>query len=102
MPFTAADDLCVCALKLFRLATFRELSFFGRIGQTAQFLLQILQNTAHVVDGLLHLFVVAFVSVGNQLVDFAARNLGEDTIAFPDRQQDRVQHGVDAFRTILR
>jgi hypothetical protein len=40
--------------------------------------------------------VVALVGLRDQLVDLAARNLGQDAVAFADGQQDRVQHGVDA------
>ena len=50
----------------------------------------------HVVDRLLHLFVVALVGLGDQFVDLAVGDLGQNAVAFADRQQDRVQHGVHA------
>jgi hypothetical protein len=73
-----------------------ELSFLGGIGQPHHFLLQALQAPRHIVDGLLHLFVIALVGLANQLVDLAVGNLRENAVAFADGQQDRVQHGVDA------
>ena len=49
-----------------------------------------------VVDRQLHLLVVALVSLGNEFVDLAIRDLSQNAIAFADGQQDRVQHGVHA------
>ena len=40
--------------------------------------------------------MIAFVGLRNQLVDLAGGNLRENAVAFPDGQQNRVQHGVDA------
>ena len=92
----AAYDLRIRALELFRLAAIAELPFLGGIGQPHQFLLQALQNHGDVVDRLLHLFVVALVGMRNQLVDLAVRYLRQDAVAFANRQQNRVQHYVDA------
>ena len=73
----------------------RKAAVFGGIDQAGKFLLQALQNLTHAVDGLLHLFVIALIILGDQLIDPAAGNLGQDAVAFADRQQDRVQHSVD-------
>ena len=51
----------------------------------------------HVVDGLLHLFVIAFVGLRDQFVDLAAGDLRQNAVAFADRQQNRIQHLVDAL-----
>ena len=53
-------------------------------------------DDGHIVDGLLHLFVVALVGLGDQFVDLAARDLRQNAVAFADRQQDRIQHGIHA------
>ena len=58
--------------------------------------MQALQHDGDIVDGLLHLFVVALVGLGDQFVDLAAGDLGQDAVAFADGQQDRIQHGVHA------
>ena len=71
-----------------------------RLRQPYQFLLQALQHDGHVVDRLLHLFVVALVGLRDQLVDLAVRNLRQDAVAFADGQQNRVQHGVHAAHDI--
>ena len=83
-------------MKLIRISTFRELSLLRGIGQAHQFLLQVLHNGAHIVYGLLHLFVIALIGVCDQLVDLTVRNLGENAVTFADGQQNRIQHGVDA------
>ena len=80
----AAHNLGIGALELFRLAAIAELAFLGGVGQTHQLLLQTLQYQRHIVDGLLHLFVIALVGVGNKLVDLAVRNLGKNAVAFAD------------------
>ena len=49
-----------------------------------------------VVDRQLHLFVIALVGLGDQFVDLAVGDLRQDAVAFADRQQNRIQHGVDA------
>ena len=92
----AAHDLGIRALELVVLAALGELPRFGGVGQPRQFLLQALQHDGHVVDGLLHLFVIALVGLGDQLVDLAVGDLRQDAVAFADGQQNRVQHGVDA------
>ena len=51
-----------------------------------------MQHHAHVVDGLLHLFVIAFVGLGDQLVDLAVGDLRQDAVAFADGQQNGIQH----------
>ena len=92
----AAHDLGIGALELLRLATIRKLALAGGLGQTHQLLLQALQNQGHVVDGLLHLFVVALVGLRDKFVDLAVRYLGQNAVAFADRQQNGVEHGIDA------
>ncbi len=92
----AAHDLGIRALELLRLAALGELPFLRGVGQARQFLLQALQHDGDVVDRLLHLFVIALVGLGDQLVDLAVGDLGQNAVAFADGQQDRVQHGVDA------
>jgi hypothetical protein len=54
-------------------------------------------HDGHIVDGLLHLLVVALVGLGNQLVDLAGRDLRQNAVAFADGQQDLVQRVVDPF-----
>jgi hypothetical protein len=51
-----------------------------------------LQHHGHVVDRLLHLFVVAVVGLRDQLVDLAGADLCQNTVAFTDRQQDGIQY----------
>jgi len=41
--------------------------------------------------------VVAFVGLGDQLIDLAGRHLGKDAIALADWQQDGIEHLVDAL-----
>ena len=96
----AAHDVGVGALELILVAAFGQLSFLRRFGQAGQFLLQRLEDHGHVVDGLLHLFVVALVGLGDQLVDLAVGNLGQDAVAFADGQQDGIQHGVHAAHDV--
>ena len=96
----AAHNLGVSALELFRLSAIGELPFLRSFRQTHQFLLQTLQHDGDVVDGLLHLFVVALVSLGNQFVDLSVRDLRQDAIAFADRQQNGIQHGVHAAHNL--
>ena len=67
----AAHDVAVRALELIVLAALGEFAFRRSLGQPGQFLLQTLQNQSDVVDGLLHLLVIALVGLGNQLVDLA-------------------------------
>ena len=55
---------------------------------------------ADVVDGLLHLLVIALVGLGDQFVDLAVGDLRQNAIAFADGQQNRVQHGVDTAHDI--
>ena len=95
--FTPRTISAVRALKLFRLAAIGELAFFRSLGQARHFLLQALHYDRHIVDRLFHLFVVALVGLGNQLVDLAVGDLRQDAIAFANRQQNRVQHFVDAL-----
>ena len=61
----------------------------------ANFLLQALQDRGHVVDGLLHLLVVALVGLRDQFVDLAVGNLRQDAVTLGDGQQDGVEHLVD-------
>ncbi len=67
----AAYDLRIGALELFRLAAVGELAFFRGVGQARHFLLQALHHDGDIVDRLLHLLVVAFIGLGDQLVDLA-------------------------------
>ena len=62
--------------------------------------MQPLGDNGHVVHGNLHLLVVAFVGLRDQLVNFAAGNLRQNAIAFADGQQNRVQHLVDALNNL--
>ena len=96
----AAHDLCVCALELLRFAAIRKLSFFGGFDQPRQLLLQSLGHNGHVVDRDLHLLVVAFVGLGDELVDLTVRDLSQNAIALADGQQNRVQHFVDALNDL--
>ena len=41
--------------------------------------------------------MVALVGLGDQLVDLAAGNLGQDAVALADRHQNGVEHIVDAL-----
>ena len=93
----AADDFRVSALELLRFAAVGKLPFLGSVGQARHLLLQALQNDRDIVDALLHLFVVALVGLGNQFVDLARGDLGENAVALPNRQQDGIQHFVDAL-----
>ena len=49
------------------------------------------------MTGLLHFFVVALVGFGDQFVDLAVGDLGQNAVAFADRQQDGVEHLVHAL-----
>ena len=40
--------------------------------------------------------MIALVGLGDQLVDLAVGNLGQNAVAFADGQQNRIQHGVHA------
>ncbi len=68
----AAHDLGKCALELLRLAAVGELSLLGGINQPRHLPLQPLQNLSHIIDGQLHLLVVALVVLRDQFVDLAA------------------------------
>ena len=92
----AADDFGIGAAELLGLAALGELPVPGGAGQAQQFLLQVLYHRAHMVDRELHLLVVALVGVGDQLVDLAVGDLGQDAVAFADGQQNCIEHGVDA------
>ena len=87
-------------MELFRLAALRELARLRSLDQPIQFLVQALDHAAHVVDRLLHLFVVALVGGGNQLVDLARGNLRQNPVSLANRQQNRVEHGVDAAHNV--
>ena len=92
----AAHNLRIRALELVRFAALGKLSFLGCSGQAPKFLLQALQHDCHIVDRLLHLLVVALVGLRDQLIDLAGGDLRENAVAFRDRKQDRIQHGVHA------
>ena len=83
-PIDSAYNLGVRALELLRLAAFREMPGLGGLRQLRQLRLQPLHHLGHVVDGNLHLFVVALVVLRNQFVDLAARNLSQDAVTFAD------------------
>ena len=57
----------------------------------ASLLLQALQHHGYVVDGLLHLFVIAAVGLRDQFVDFARADLRQNAVTFADGQQDRIE-----------
>ena len=67
----------------------------GGIGEPRHFLLQALEYDGHVVDGELHLLVVALVGLRDQLVDLAVGDLRQDAVAFADGQKNRIEHLVD-------
>ena len=69
---------------------------FGASVRRASSFCSALQDDGHVVDRLLHLFVVALVGLGDQFVDLAVGDLCQNAVAFADRQQDGIQHGVHA------
>ena len=92
-----ADNLRVRAVELLRLAAFGELPLFGRLGQPPHFFFQGLNNYGNVIDGNLHLLVVALIGLRDQLVNLAVRNLRENPVALSDGQENRVQHLVDAL-----
>ncbi len=92
----ATNDLRVRTLELFRFAAIGELALSGSFSEAGQFLLQTLQDACDVIDGLLHLLVIALVSLGDQFIDLAVGNLGQDAVAFADGQQNGVEHGVYA------
>ncbi len=56
---------------------------------------EICQPLLHAVHGVLHLLVIALAGNLYLLPQISATDHGEDTIAFADRQQDRVEHLVD-------
>ena len=92
----ATNDLRISTLELFRLASVAQLSFPRSIGEPSQLLLKALKYQSDVVDCLLHLFVIALVGLGNQLIDLAVGHLRENAVAFADGQQDGIEHHVDA------
>ena len=93
----ALHDARVGALELVGFAALRQVPFFRGFGQPPQLLLQPLQHHRHVVYGLLHLLVVATVGLGDEFVDLARADLRQDPVAFPDRQQDGIEHRVHAL-----
>ena len=56
-----------------------------------------MQGDGDVVDTILQLFVVALESLGNQFVDFALGDLGDDASAFHHGNHDGVQSGIHTF-----
>jgi hypothetical protein len=92
----STDDVRIGAVEGLGFATVGELSILGSVGEAVEFFLQTLQYKSHVVDGLFHFFVIALVGLGYQLVDLAARDLGENAVTFADRQKDGIQHGIDS------
>jgi hypothetical protein len=66
-------------------------------GTRAQVSLKPLYYQRDAVDALLHPLMVTLVGLGNQLIDLAHRNLPEDPVSFADREQNRVEHLVDAL-----
>ncbi len=58
--------------------------------------MQSLQYSSDIIHGQFHLFVIAPVGLSNQLIHFATGDLGKNAIAFTDRQQDGVEHFIDA------
>ena len=96
----ATDDVGIRAAELVRFAALGKLSIPRGIRQAHQFLLQALYYNAHVVDGLLHLLVIAFVGLRDRLVDFTVGDLVQDAVAFADGQQNRIQHGVDTTHDV--
>ena len=93
----ALDHLAVGALERRRVAALLQLPLPAEFRQLGQLGFELLQHQGDAVDVLLHPFVVALVGLGDQLVDAAVSDLVEDAIALADRQQDGVQHFVDAL-----
>jgi hypothetical protein len=92
----SAHNVGIGSSELVVLAPLSQLSGVRGLRQTSQLLLQVLHDDGDIVDGLLHLFVVALVGLSDQFVDFAVGNLSQDAIAFADGQKDGVQHGIHA------
>ncbi len=83
-----------------RLAALGKLPILRCVGQASHFLLQVLHHGRDVVDRQFHLLVVAFVGLGDQFVDFATRDLGENAVGLADRQENRIQHAVHAANNL--
>ena len=92
----ALDDVGIAAFEARGIATLLQLALVAVFDQLGQFRLEPLQHERNVVDVLLHLFMIALVGLGDQFVDLAVRHLVEDAVALADRQQDGVQHLIDA------
>ncbi len=93
----AADDFSVRALELLRLAAIGKLAFTRGFGQAPHLFFESLNDNRDVVDCDLHFLVVAMVGLGDQLVDLAVGDLRENAVAFAYRQENGVQHLIDAL-----
>ena len=93
----STNNLRIGSFELLRLAAIRELTFARGFGQAQELLLQALKNDADIVDSDLHLLVVAFVCLCNQLIDFAVGDLGQNAVALGNRQQNGIEHLIDAL-----
>ena len=91
-----ADNVGIRTLYRIRIGALGQLPVFRSVGQVGQHLLQRLQNLSHLVDGNLHLFVVALVGLCDQFVDLALGDLSQDAIPFADGQKNGVEHFIDA------
>ena len=93
----ALDDLAVGALERRHIAALVQLPLVAELGQLGHFGLELLQDDGDAVDVLLHLLMVALVGLGDHFVDLAVGDLVENAVAFADRQEDGVEHLVDAL-----
>ncbi len=91
----AFEDLAIGALEGTHVAALFQHAFVAVFDQLAHFRMEFLQNERDAIDILLHLFMIALVGLGDQFVDLSVRDLIENTIAFTDRQENRVEQLVD-------
>ena len=96
----AFDDLAIRAREGGDIAAFFELTLARVLGQLDEFGLEFLQHQRDTVDVPLHLLVIALVGLGDQLVDLALGDLVENAIALADRQQNGVEHFVQATQQL--
>ena len=93
----ALDYVAISALECRGVAALLQLSLPAEFHKLRQLGFELLQHQRDAVDVLFHPFVVALEGPGDELVDVAMRDLVEDAIALANRQQDGVQHFVDAL-----
>ena len=69
-------------------------------GQLGKFSLELLQHLPDGVDIKLHLFMVAMIGLGDQLIDPTLGNLIENAVALANRQQNGIEHFVKASQKL--